>query len=96
MGPGPGFQLGKVSKRYVVGGFLNHQWDVGGSGDTDISLTTVQFFGIYLPGGGWNIGSAPILSYDHESEEWTIPVNFAFGKTVIIKGRPWKLALEIN
>jgi len=56
----------------------------------------VQFFGIYLPGGGWNIGSAPILSYDHESDEWTIPVNFAFGKTVIINGRPWKFAMELN
>jgi hypothetical protein len=29
-------------------------------------------------------------------EEWTLPVNFAFGKTVIIKGRPWKFSLELN
>jgi len=44
---GPGFQLGQVSKQSVIGGFINHQWDAGGSGDTDIDLTTVQFLGIY-------------------------------------------------
>ncbi len=93
---GPGFQLGQVTKKSVIGFFLNHQWDVGGSGDTDISLTTVQVFGVYLPGGGWNMGSVPIISYDHEGEEWTIPINFGFGKTVIINGRPWKFAMEIN
>jgi len=93
---GPRFMLGQVSKQSVVGGFINHQWDVGGSGDTDINLTTVQFFGIYLPGGGWNMGSVPLISYDHESEEWTIPINLGFGKTVILNGRPWKFGMEIN
>ncbi len=37
---GPGLQLGKVTKKYVIGGFANHQWDVAGSGDADISKTT--------------------------------------------------------
>jgi hypothetical protein len=53
-------------------------------------------FGTYLPGGGWNVGSSPIMSYDHEIEEWSIPINFTFGKTVIMNDRPWKLSMEIN
>jgi hypothetical protein len=93
---GPEIQLGKLTKQYVLGVFPNHQWDVGGSGDTDISLTTVQVFATYLPGGGWNVGSVPIMTYDHNTNDWTIPINFQFGKTIIAGGRPWKLAMELN
>jgi hypothetical protein len=93
---GPEFLLGKLSKTYVVGMFPSHQWDVAGSGDADISLTSAQLFGVYLPGGGWNVGSIPILSYDHEAEDWTVPLNITFGKTMILSGRPWKLSVEVN
>ena len=46
--------------------------------------------------GGWNVGSVPILGYDHEAEDWTIPLNVTFGKTLILGGRPWKLGVEVN
>ncbi len=95
-GLGPGFQLGRIAEKSVLGGFLNHQWDVGGSGDKRIDLTTLQLFGVYLPGGGWSIASSPIMNYDFENNEWTLPLNFAVGKTVKIKGRPWKFAMELN
>jgi len=93
---GPEFLIGKLTKTYVLGAFPNHQWDIGGSGDADISLTTTQFFVSILPGGGWNYGTSPIMSYNWESEEWTVPLNFNFGKTVILGGRPWKLSAEFN
>jgi len=70
--------------------------DESGIGDKEINLTTMQVFGVYLPGGGWNYGSSPIFSYDHESNQWTVPINFSFGKTIISNGRPWKLGMEIN
>ena len=93
---GPELLIGKLSKKYVIGAFPNHQWDIGGSGDAEFSLTTVQLFGTYLPGGGWNVGTQPILSYDHNAHQWTIPLNLSFGKTVILRGRPWKLGMEVN
>jgi len=93
---GPEFLIGKISKNYVIGAFPNHQWDVGGSGDADINLTTMQVFGVLLPGGGWNYGSSPTMSYDHNENEWTIPLNFNFGKTVVRGGRPFKLSVEFN
>jgi hypothetical protein len=93
---GPEFLIGKLSKKYVLGVFPNHQWDVGGSGDADVNLTTAQVFGTYLPRGGWNLGTSPIISYDHEADQWTVPLNFSIGKTAIWKGRPWKLSMEIN
>jgi len=93
---GPEILIGKLTPKYVIGAFPNHQWDVGGPGEKDISLTTVQLFGTFLPGGGWNIGSSPIMSFDHEPDEWTIPLNFTFGKTVIWNKRAWKLSMELN
>jgi hypothetical protein len=93
---GPEFMIGKLTKKWVIGAFPNHQWDVGGSGDRDINLTTIQLFGTVLPGGGWNYGTSPIITFDHITDQWTIPLNLTFGKTVIWSGRPWKLSAEIN
>ena len=67
---GPGFQFGNLTKTSVLGAYINHQWDVAGSGDTDVSLSGLQAFAIHLPGGGWNWGSSPIITYNHESDEW--------------------------
>jgi hypothetical protein len=93
---GPEFLIGKLSKKYVLGVFPSHVWDVGGSGDADISLTTITAFATYLPGGGWNIGSSPIMTYDHIADQWNIPLNLSVGKTVFWNERPWKLSVEFN
>ena len=63
-------------------------------GGRDISLTTLQFFVVYLPGRAWRLASSPIMNYDHVTDEWTIPINIAAGKTVIMNGRPWKFGLQ--
>lgn len=93
---GPEFMIGKLTKKWVIGAFPNHQWDVGGSGDKDINLTTIQLFGTVLPGGGWNYGTSPIITFDHITDQWAVPLNFTLGKTVIWNGRPWKLSAELN
>jgi hypothetical protein len=93
---GPEFLIGKITPKYVIGAFPNHQWDIGGSGDKSISLTTMQLFGTIIPGGGWNYGTSPIISYDWITDQATIPLNFNFGKTVIWGSSPWKLSVEFN
>ncbi len=93
---GPELLFGKLGKKHVLGVFPNHQWDVGGSGDADINLTTVQLFAISLPGGGWNLGTVPVISYDHVADEWTVPLNLSVGRTVVMGGRPWKIGMEFN
>jgi hypothetical protein len=93
---GPEFLIGKLTSKWVIGAFPSHQWDVGGSGKGDVNLTNIQLFGTVIAGGGWTWGSSPSMSYDHNNSQWTIPVNFNFGKTVIRNGRPWKLSAEIN
>jgi hypothetical protein len=105
---GPGFQLGRVTEKSVFGVFANHQWDIAGDGkstpdlpylrrnDASVNLTAIQLFGVFVPGGGWSVGSMPIMTYNHESEEWTVPLHFTAGKTFIINGRPWKFSLDLN
>jgi hypothetical protein len=53
-------------------------------------------FLVGLPGDGWSVGSTPILNYDWNAEQWTIPLNLTVSKTVQIGSTPWKLAAEIN
>lgn len=105
---GPGFQLGRITEKSIFGVFANHQWDIAGDGksspelpylrrdDADISLTAIQAFGVVLPGDGWSIGSTPIMTYNHESEEWTVPLHLVAAKTFIISGRPWEFSLDLN
>ena len=93
---GPEFLIGKITDKYVIGAFPNHQWDVAGWGEGSVNLTSAQVFATYLPGGGWNVGTSPINTYDWNSSQWTIPLNLTFGKTVILDGKPWKFSAEIN
>ena len=107
---GPGFQLGRVSEKSIFGIFANHQWDIAGDGrsspdlpflrrtssEADINLTAIQLFGILLPGDGWSAGSAPIITYNHESSDWTVPLHVTVGKTVTIHGRPWDFSVDLE
>jgi hypothetical protein len=93
---GPEFLLGMVSPKNVALVFPNHQWDLFGWGDVDVSLTTLQVIYVHLPGGGWNVGTAPIITYDWVREQWTVPLQVNVGKTVSFAGTPWKLSLEVN
>jgi hypothetical protein len=93
---GPEVFIAKSYTKGLYGIFPSHQWDIGGSGDRDINLTTIQPIFTYLPGDGWNVGTGPSVTYDWEAEQWTVPLQVNFGKTVMVGGRPWKLSAEIN
>lgn len=93
---GPELLIGKITPNYVLGLFPNHQKDIGGSGDADINLTSIQAFYTYLPGGGWSVGTGPTITYDWENEQWTVPLQINAGKTVVLNGRPWKFSVEVN
>ena len=96
---GPEFFIGKASEKGLIGIFPNHQWDVSGWGegkDYSYSTTQIQPFLKYLPGGGWAVGSLPIMTYDWEGEEWTIPLNLTVSKTVSLGDTPLKVELDLN
>ena len=91
---GPELLYGRISKELIWGVFPNHQWDI--SGDIDVNLTTVQLFYILFGGEGLTYGSSPIITYDHEEDELTLPLNVTVSKTIPIGGRPWKVGGEFN
>jgi hypothetical protein len=42
------------------------------------------------------VASNPIINYDWNVEQGTVPLNLMIGKTVILNGRSWKLQGEVN
>jgi len=81
----------------LFGAFPSHQWDVTGwADDADYSTSSLQLFVVHTAGGGWTIGTQPILTYDWEAEEWTIPVEFYISKTTILGKMPFKFELQVD
>lgn len=93
---GPEFSLAKFEKWGVYGIFASHMWDVTGWGDESVSVSSPRPVLVLLPGGGWSVGTAPIMNYDWDSSEWTVPLNLSISKTVIIGKTPWRFGLEAN
>ena len=96
---GPEFFVGKSSEKGLIGIFPSHQWNVSGWGDgkeNAFSTTQIQPFLKYLPGGGWAVGSLPIMKYDWENDDWTIPLNLTVSKTLAWGKTPIKVELEVN
>ena len=93
---GPETLFAKFEKWGLYGIFPSHQWDVTRENLGHFSTTTCQLFLTFLPGGGWNVGTTPILWYDWKGREWTVPLNLTVGKTVMIGKTPVKLAAEAN
>ena len=93
---GPEVLVGVVRDWGVVVVIANHQWDIGGWGDLPVSLTTVQPVSTFLLGDGWTVGSAPIITYDWNADQWTVPLNLTVGKTAMLGSGTWKFSIEIN
>ncbi len=96
-GLGPELLVGKIGKWGAVVGVLSHQWDIGGSGDGSINTTALNYVYAIQLGGGWQLASAPAITYNHDAEdgqEWTVPLGVGIARTMVLKGRPWKFQLQ--
>ncbi len=80
---GPAF-VGLLTKGpWVVGATVNHQWDWGGSGDSDVNLTFIQPFVNDNMANGWYLTSDPAMSINWEADtgdKWTVPLGAGIGK----------------
>jgi len=97
---GPEAVLGNVQKWGLLAIFPYHQWDIAGWSDGgQYSVTSTQAFAMFTPGGGWAIGTQPIMSYNWEADsdsDWTIPLNLVISKTVMLGNTPFKFDLDLN
>jgi hypothetical protein len=95
---GPELFGGIIREWGVMGALVNNQFNIGGSGDSYSTTTAQYFYGITL-GNGWQILSAPVLSYDWKAssdEAWTIPIGTGIAKTTKIGKTTWRFQFEVQ
>jgi|LGVE01.1.fsa_nt_gb hypothetical protein len=77
--------------RWVYGGVASNIWSVGGAGEKDVNMLTLQYFVNYNFDGGWYILTSPIMTADWEADtdhRWTVPLGGGFGKLFKIGSQP--------
>jgi len=92
---GPELFIGLAKRWGVIGALINHQWDFAGKDDFKTSLTGGQYFAAYTMGGGWQIVTNPPFSYNHETDELTLPVGGGGGKTLMLGNMPLRITAQI-
>jgi len=91
-GGGPAAVVVAIQHPWVYGVLVNNVFSFGGTtgrGGTQYSLMTINPFANYNFGGGWFVGSAPIMtaSWDSGGEKWTLPVGAQFGRLIKVGGK---------
>jgi hypothetical protein len=73
---------------WTVGGLANHLWSVAGSDNrNDINSTFVQPFIAYNTPSAVTYALNSESSYDWESEQWAVPINFMVSKLTRFGGQ---------
>jgi hypothetical protein len=93
---GPEIFIGKGFKWGLVGIFPQHQWKVAGWKDESFSTTQIKPVLNLNLGGGWVVGTQPMIQYDWEGHQWNIPLNLQIGKTVSLGKMPLRVQLELD
>jgi hypothetical protein len=90
-GAGPALVVVRMDGPRVYGLLVNNVFSSGGtsgSGGTSCNVTTINPFLSYNFGGGWFIGTGPIItaSWNTGGEKWTLPVGAQAGWLIKIGG----------
>jgi len=91
-GAGPA-AIGLVLKGpWTVGVLANHVWSFAGDSDRpDINNTFLQPFAAYTWPSAWTASVQTETSYNWETEDWSVPVNVALSRLVMIGPLPVSL-----
>lgn len=102
---GPEIFGGIIRDWGVMGGLVSNQWNLGGGGggpgssDEPYSTTTAQYFYGVTLGGGWQILSGPVITYDWKAasgERLSLPLGTGIAKTTKIGDTPWRFQVELQ
>ena len=96
-GIGPSAVALKISEKWVYGSLISHVWSFAGSGDTNVNLSTCQYFINYNIANGWYLTSTPTMTANWEAESdsiWTVPVGGGFGKIFKIGKQPFNAQVQ--
>jgi hypothetical protein len=88
-GAGPSAVIVKLAGPWVAGGLVNNVFSFGGTtgqGGTKYNTLTFQPFVNYNFGGGWFVGTAPIVTANWlaSGNKWTLPVGAQTGRLIKI------------
>ncbi len=92
-GLGPAVVVVKLAGPIVTGALVNNVFSLGGTsgtGGTRYSLFTVNPFFNYNFGGGWYVGTSPIITANWQTSgnnAWTLPVGADVGRVIKIGGK---------
>ncbi len=99
-GAGPTGVLVYMSGPWVAGVLANNVWSLGGTsmpGGTKYNSFLVQPFVNYNFGGGWYVGTSPVITANwltSGDKAWTLPVGGQVGRVIKIGGKlPVNLSL---
>lgn len=95
---GPAVVVGYLSKKWIVGAFVQNWTSFGGSGNrSDVNQMNLQpIAGLFLP-KGWSIGySGNVLANwkaDSAGDVWTVPIGISISKLIKLGPLPVKIVL---
>ncbi len=96
-GIGPSAVALRMSGKWVYGSHFSHMWSFAGSGDTNVNMSSCQYFINYNIANGWYLASSPIITANWEAESdsiWTVPVGGGFGKIFRIGKQPFNAQIQ--
>ena len=95
-GLGPTAVVLKQDHGWTYGMLANHIWSVGGSSKPDISSTFLQPFVAHTTSDAWTFTLNTETTYDWESEQWTVPINFMVSKVFTVGSQPMSLGAGVR
>ena len=91
-GIGPTFVGLKQEGPWTYGLLANHIWSFAGSGNRyDVSATFIQPFLSYITSTKTTFSVTTESTYDWESDQWSIPVNFVVNQLLKIGDQPTQI-----
>ncbi len=93
-GAGPSAVALTVRGPWTVGSLANHVWSFAGNDERqDINNTFVQPFVAYTWPSAWTLSLQSETNYNWEAEEWSVPVNIAVSRLVMLGPLPVSVAV---
>ncbi len=93
---GPAFLAVHKTKKWTLGGLLNHLVSVAGDDDrSDVSVTNLQPIVTRSLANGWSTSFSPEISYDWKASSgnaWTVPLGATVSKVVMFGKHPVSFA----
>ncbi|CAK03165.1 conserved hypothetical protein (plasmid) [Rhizobium johnstonii 3841] len=96
-GAGPTAVVLKQDGPWTYGFLGNHIWSFAGQSDReDVSSTFLQPFLSYTTKDAWTFSLNTESTYNWETNDWSVPINFAVAKLITIDKQPISLTAGIR